>query len=82
VRAGGTGGPVAGKGIRGSTRSSEGFGAEHHLAVVDYWSALVSPNKGTYIPAVPVDGVHTSPARYGVMAPVVERAIAVDEGKR
>jgi hypothetical protein len=33
--------------------------------VVDYWSALVSPDTETYVVALTVDGVHPSPPGAG-----------------
>jgi hypothetical protein len=48
--------------------------AEHNLAVVDYHSALVSPDGKTYVVALTVNGVHPTPAGYGVMVPLLKQA--------
>jgi hypothetical protein len=71
------------KGISGSASSimGEQFGAEQHLEVADYWCALMSPDRKSYMPALTVM-VFPSPAGYGVVAPIVEQVIAANENKR
>jgi lysophospholipase L1-like esterase len=52
------------------------------LQVVDYHAVLVAADGEQYIPGLTVDGVHPDAAGYAVMAPLVEQAIAVTQGKR
>jgi hypothetical protein len=56
------------------TQWIEGFGAEHP-EVVDNWSALVCPDRETYVSSLTVAGSPTVNG-YAVMAPSVEQAIA------
>jgi lysophospholipase L1-like esterase len=45
--------------------------------VVDYHSALASPDAEHYVPELTLDGVHPSAAGYVLMTPMVEKAIDV-----
>jgi lysophospholipase L1-like esterase len=50
------------------------FATDHHLAYVDYYSALVGPD-GNYLPGFSSDGVHPTAKGYEIMAPVVEKVL-------
>jgi lysophospholipase L1-like esterase len=51
------------------------FAAQQNIQLVDYHSLLVGPNGENYIPALTLDGVHPSPAGYGVMTPYTLQAL-------
>jgi lysophospholipase L1-like esterase len=50
------------------------YAASNHLAYVDYYSAVVAPNKGMQ-PDLAKDGVHPNLAGYKVMEPLAKAAI-------
>jgi hypothetical protein len=58
----------------------EQFGAEPHPEVVDYPSALVTPDRKTYQAALTMNGLHPLPLGMGD-GPSVKQAMAADEGK-
>jgi hypothetical protein len=58
----------------------EQFEAEQHPDVVDYPSALVTPDRKTYQAALTMNGLHLLPPGMDD-GPSVKQAMAADEGK-
>jgi lysophospholipase L1-like esterase len=50
------------------------YAAKHRVTYVDFWAAMADERQGLP-PSLSADGVHPNEAGYGVMAPLVERAL-------